>query len=65
MKIEDVIERETGQAVDSGTMLQDLPVDSLEYLDLILTIERETGNNLPEGRLATLTTVGELIQELS
>jgi len=65
MTIEDVIKRETGQAVDSATLLQDLPVDSLEYLDLILTVERETGKNLPDGRLATLTTVGELIQELS
>jgi acyl carrier protein len=65
MKIEDVIERETGQTVDSATLLQDLPVDSLEYLDLILTVEREMGKNLPDGRLATLTTVGELIQELS
>jgi len=65
MTIEDVIERETGQPVDAATLLQDLPVDSLEYLDLILAVERETGKNLPDGRLATLTTVGELIQELS
>lgn len=65
MTIEDVIERETGMKVTESTPIQDLPVDSLEFLDLILTIERETGKNLPDGRMPYLMTVRDIMRELA
>lgn len=34
-----VIERETGQSVTEETPLENLNVDSLEYLDLLLVLE--------------------------
>jgi acyl carrier protein len=61
--IEDVIQRETGQQVDSATAIETLNVDSLEFLDLLLLIENETGKRIPDGRMALLTTVGDILRE--
>jgi acyl carrier protein len=61
--IEDVIQRVTGQQVDSATAIETLNVDSLEFLDLLLLIENETGKRIPDGRMALLTTVGDISRE--
>lgn len=59
-----VIERETGKKVDEFTALEALPVDSLEFLDLMLAISTETGKSIPDAKMGSLTTVGDIAREL-
>lgn len=54
-----VIERETGQKVTEGTPLEELNVDSLEFLDLLLTL-----GILIDGS-DKFQTVGDLVRELA
>lgn len=49
MTVCEVIERETGQHVTPDTTLDELNVDSLEFLDLMLAIKNETGMEAAEG----------------
>ena len=42
-KLIEIIERETGAQVTPASKLDALSCDSLEYLDLLLTIEKEVG----------------------
>lgn len=60
MTIEDVIERETGQVVNENTLLEDLNVDSLEFVDLLLAISNETGKSVPDSKVSELNTVGDI-----
>lgn len=64
MTVLEIIEAETGQAVTGDTLLEELAVDSLEFLDLVLKIEEETGKDLDDERIPALKTVGDLIAEL-
>jgi len=58
----DVILRETGQEVTEFTPIESLDVDSLELLDLLMEIERETGIAVPDARIAELQTVGDIVK---
>lgn len=60
-----VIERETGQAVTEETPMDSLGVDSLEFIDLLLTLEDESGKNVPFEKAAELKTVGNLAREFA
>jgi acyl carrier protein len=60
-----IIQRETGQSVFGETPLSDLNVDSLEFLQLLLTLQEETGKTIPDDRVASLKTVGDLALELA
>ena len=60
-----VIEREINQKVTEETPLEDLQVDSLEYLALILAIEREAGKDIPPTAYADFSTVGDIARELA
>jgi len=60
MTIEDVIERETGQVVNENTLLEDLNIDSLEFVDLLLAISNETGKSVPDSKVSELNTVGDI-----
>lgn len=57
-----IIERETGQAVNEATPLEELPVDSLEFADLLLTISNETGKAIPDEQISHATKVGDLMR---
>lgn len=63
-KVLATIERETGQTVTAETPIDELQVDSLEYLELLLTIQEETGMTLPGERMDALETVGDIVREL-
>lgn len=45
------------------TTLEQLGVDSLEFMDLLLTIEEKCGQ-VPSQRIAHINTVGDLLAEL-
>lgn len=59
-----VIERETGEKVDSNTSLDSLPVDSLEFMELLITIGNEIGKEVPDGKIGQMQTVGDIVREL-
>lgn len=54
-----IVERETGVKVNAETALDTLPLDSLEFMDLLLKIGNEVGKEIPEGNLLT---VGDIIR---
>lgn len=51
-----VIEQETGQKVDEFTAIDSLEVDSLELLELLITL------GIPNEHIGSLHTVGDLIK---
>lgn len=42
--------------------LENLGLDSLEFIHLIQEIERETGIRIPDERISSLNTVGDLLE---
>ena len=65
MTILEVIEQETGWPVDESTPLESLGVDSLEFLDLLLTIEKRTGIFIPQTGIGELHTIGDIVRMAS
>lgn len=63
MTVCEVIERETGKPVTEETLLEDLPMDSLEFIDVLLAISNETGKSVPDAKVSSLTTVGDIARE--
>jgi acyl carrier protein len=59
------IERETGQAVRVETKVDDLDVDSLEFLNLLLTLSEEFGKEIPHDTADHLFTVGDIVSALA
>ena len=60
-----IIERETGRFVDGSTPLLELNIDSLEFLDLLLEINKETGLTAPDAKIHEFKTVGDLVRALA
>lgn len=65
MTLEQVIERETGEPVTEHMLIDELNVDSLEYLELLQVLERQTGVAPTDAQLASLQTVGGLVRAYS
>lgn len=63
MTVCEVIERELGQPVTEDTLLEDLPMDSLEFIDVLLAISNETGKSVPDEKVSSLMTVGDIVRE--
>lgn len=61
----DVIERLTGQQVTLDTPLEELEVDSLEFLDLLLSLSEVAGKSIEDHKIGSLKTVGDLERELA
>lgn len=64
-KVCSIIERETGQKVDNLTSIQEILVDSLEFLDMLLIIGQELGKEVPDEKISHLMTVGDIIEAVS
>jgi len=60
-KVRAVIERETGQKVSNSTPLDDLDLDSLEFIDLLSEVDKETGREIPQSLWGDLKTVGDIV----
>ena len=52
------------QATEEAHLNQDLMVDSLDFAELVLALEREFGREIPDEAAEKLTTVGELIEHI-
>lgn len=63
-KILDIIECQVGQKVDADTLIDSLAIDSLEFLDLLLSIEEETGVQIPTTSIGKLHTVGDILSRV-
>lgn len=61
MTVAQLIERDLGIAVDDGTFISELPMDSLEYLNLLHAIRDEVGS-ISIDDASRCITVGELAQ---
>jgi len=57
-----IIEREFDKKVDAYTRMHDICDDSLEQVDLMVTLSSELG--IDAGKFASAETVGELIEQL-
>jgi len=55
-----IIERETGQKVNDDTPLEELGLDSLEFLSLMLAISNKTGKSLSDEQIAEMYRVADL-----
>lgn len=64
-RIEEIIRTQTGcdMTLTAETdLLTDLAIDSLELVEMGLTIEKKFGKKLPIGELRQCITIGELVQ---
>jgi acyl carrier protein len=50
------------ELADEVSFIVDLKADSLDIMDLVLTIEEVFGIKIPDARVGELTTVGQLIE---
>jgi acyl carrier protein len=62
MTVCDVIELETGKAVTEETTIDSLGLDSLDFLDLMLAVEKESGKKVPDDKFGDLHTVGDIVR---
>ena len=55
-----IIQDSVGLYVGRDTELSDLGIDSLDYLDLLLELEKQSGKDFPRSRMGEFTSVGQL-----
>lgn len=64
-KVLAVIQREVQPPpanLSESTPMEALNIDSLEFLDLLVSIGSEIGSDIPDNRIDELKTVGDLIR---
>jgi acyl carrier protein len=52
---------EEGQITPEARLVDDLRLDSLDRAELVIVLERETGEVLPEGQLEAVRTIDDLL----
>ncbi len=50
---------------ESSKIKEDLGADSLDILELLMTLEEEEGLTIPDEKLATFVTVGDIVEYLN
>lgn len=61
-----LIEQETAKSgITLSTTLDDLGIDSLEFIQLLQTIETEGIGRVPDSKIAHIETVGDLVKALA
>jgi acyl carrier protein len=58
-KIKQLISQELGRNVEAETTMEELGLDSLEFVALMQAVSKETGD-IPESRWEEVKTVGDL-----
>ncbi len=51
----------TEQIVPSARLLEDLDLDSIDWIDLAVRLEVETGQKLKEGELTSIRTIQDVV----
>lgn len=63
-QIVDVVSEETCRECTLESTLESLDVDSLEFMELMLSVERVTGMKIADERLAHISTVRDIVNEV-
>jgi len=56
-----LIERETGKTASLDTKIQDLGIDSLDFLSLIVEIQAQFKMTISDRQIAQIQTIGDLL----
>ncbi|HIU62043.1 MAG TPA: acyl carrier protein [Candidatus Coproplasma excrementigallinarum] len=49
---------------ENTDIIKDLGADSLDVVELLMTLEEKTGKTIPEDKVAELKTVGDIVKVL-
>ena len=60
-----LVEEETGKEVTADTLLDSLDIESLDFLDLLLTIQEKFGVIIPDSAVAKINKVGDLAKAVA
>jgi acyl carrier protein len=52
---------EESQVTPASRLVDDLRLDSLDWAELLVVLERETGEGLPESQLETVRTIDDIL----
>ena len=67
-KISEILAQQLGISKNKITMeseiIKDLGADSLDVFELLLTLQNETGKTIPDDKITTLKTVGDVVTVL-
>lgn len=67
-KIAEMLAEQLGIAKSKVTLesriIEDLGADSLDVVELLMTLEDETGKTIPDEQVTTIKTVGDLVAVL-
>ena len=67
-KIAEMLAEQLGIAKSKVTLesriIEDLGADSLDVVELLMTLEDETGKTIPDDQVTTIKTVGDLVNVL-
>ena len=65
-KIKDIIEKELGvereKLTPEASFIEDLGADSLDIVELVMALEEEFGNEIPDEQAEKLLTVGDVVK---
>ena len=54
----------TSKITPESRIIDDLGADSLDVVELLMTLEDETGKTIPDEEVAKIKTVGEIVEVL-
>ena len=64
-RIKEVLEEKTGKPVTMDTNLKDLGLDSLDFLNFILDLEKELNVKIDDNQLLKLKTIKDVVEEIN
>ena len=48
-----------------SNIIEDLGADSLDVVEMLMTLEDKTGKTIPDDKVTSITTVGDLVEVLN
>ena len=58
------LNKNVAEITENSEIVKDLGADSLDVVELLMTLEDETGKTIPEDQVADLKTVGDVVKML-
>lgn len=58
------LNKNVADITENSEIVKDLGADSLDVVELLMTLEDETGKTIPEDQVADLKTVGDVVKML-
>lgn len=55
---------DVSKITENSEIIKDLGADSLDVVELLMSLEDKTGKTIPEEKVATLKTVGDVVKTL-